>query len=139
MALGEPLSAAAQAVTLSGGNILFDGAAVNGHKTLADAGAVDAKEYHIEIRGTGGWELLRITYSTGSPDSAARPTPLASSNSGSAVTFSGGVEAFYVLPGTTSELVDLLNTTGSGAVSVLHHVGEFARISADQTHITLGT
>ncbi|MDZ7735891.1 MAG: hypothetical protein U5P41_07175 [Gammaproteobacteria bacterium] len=66
-------------------------------------------EYHVELRDDDdNWELLRIGYEQGSPDSAARPAPLASSNGGNAVSFSGGVEAFYVLPGLKGELQNLL-------------------------------
>lgn len=130
--LGEPLNAAAQAVTLSGGNIEFSGAALDGHKTFADAGAEDGKEYHIELRGSEGWELLRIEYTDGTPATAVRPSPLRSSNDNNSVAFAGAVEAVYALPGVLSELAELLDATeGNETHDILHRAGQIGSIDGD--------
>ncbi|MDZ7735890.1 MAG: hypothetical protein U5P41_07170 [Gammaproteobacteria bacterium] len=62
MVLGEPLNAAAQAVTLSGGNIQFDGAAVDGHQTFASAGANQVIPADVQHIGTTSNTSTKSSY-----------------------------------------------------------------------------
>lgn len=69
--------------------------------------------YYASFDTTGNWEVGIGTYSTTGP-TLTRTTILASSNSGSAVTFSGTVNVFVTYPAEKS-----VNLDGSGNVSAL--------------------
>ena len=68
--------------------------------------------YYSSFDATGNWEVGIGTYATGG--TLTRTTILASSNSGSAVTFSGTVNVFVTYPSEKS-----VNLDGSGNVSAL--------------------
>ena len=69
--------------------------------------------YYSAFDATGNWEVGIGTYSTTGP-TLTRTTILASSNSGTAVTFSGTVNVFVTYPAEKS-----VNLDGSGNVSAL--------------------
>ena len=69
--------------------------------------------YYSAFDATGNWEVGIGTYSTTGP-TLTRTTILASSNTGSAVTFSGTVNVFVTYPAEKS-----VNLDGSGNVSAL--------------------
>jgi len=69
--------------------------------------------YYSSFDATGNWEVGVGTYSTTGP-TLVRTTILASSNSGSAVTFSGTVNVFVTYPSEKS-----VNLDGSNNVSAL--------------------
>jgi hypothetical protein len=69
--------------------------------------------YYSSFDATGNWEVGLGTYSTTGP-TLTRTTILASSNSGTAVTFSGTVNVFVTYPSEKS-----VNLDGSGNVSAL--------------------
>lgn len=90
--------------TLSGSVTGFQSFAVVGNGNTTYYSAFDA---------TGNWEVGIGTYSTTGP-TLTRTTILASSNSGTAVTFSGTVNVFVTYPSSKS-----VNLDGSGNVSAL--------------------
>ena len=90
--------------TLSGSVTGFQSFAVVGNGNTTYYSAFDA---------TGNWEVGIGTYSTTGP-TLTRTTILASSNSGSATTFSGTVNVFVTYPAEKS-----VNLDGSGNVSAL--------------------
>lgn len=90
--------------TLSGSVTGFQSFAVVGNGNTTYYSAFDA---------TGNWEVGIGTYSTTGP-TLTRTTILASSNTGSAVTFSGTVNVFVTYPAEKS-----VNLDGSGNVSAL--------------------
>jgi hypothetical protein len=90
--------------TLSGSVTGFQSFAVVGNGNTTYYSAFDA---------TGNWEVGIGTYSTTGP-TLTRTSILASSNSGSAVTFSGTVNVFVTYPAEKS-----VNLDGSGNVSAL--------------------
>ena len=90
--------------TLSGSVTGFQSFAVVGNGNTTYYSAFDA---------TGNWEVGIGSYSTTGP-TLTRTTILASSNSGSAVTFSGTVNVFVTYPAEKS-----VNLDGSGNVSAL--------------------
>ena len=90
--------------TLSGSVQGFQAFTVVGNGNTTYYGATDT---------TGNWEVGIGTYSTTGP-TLTRTTILASSNSGSAVTFSGTVTVFVTYPSEKS-----VNLDGSGNVSAL--------------------
>jgi hypothetical protein len=89
--------------TLSGAVTGFQSFAVVGNGNTTYYGATDA---------TGNWEVGIGTYSTTGP-TLTRTTILASSNSGSAVTFSGSVSVFVTYPSEKS-----VNLDADGVMSV---------------------
>lgn len=90
--------------TLSGAVTGFQSFAVVGNGNTTYYGATDA---------TGNWEVGIGTYSTTGP-TLTRTTILASSNTGSAVTFSGSVSVFVTYPSEKS-----VNLDASGNASAL--------------------
>ena len=90
--------------TLSGSVTGFQSFAIVGNGNTTYYSAFDA---------TGNWEVGIGTYSTTGP-TLTRTTILASSNAGSAVTFSGTVNVFVTYPAEKS-----VNLDGSGNVSAL--------------------
>ena len=86
--------------------------AVTGFQSFAVVGNGNTT-YYSSFDATGNWEVGIGTYSTTGP-TLTRTTILASSNSGSAVTFSGTVNVFVTYPAEKS-----VNLDGSGNVSAL--------------------
>jgi len=86
--------------------------AVTGFQTFAVIGNTNTTFYSATDT-TGNWEVGLGTYSTSGP-TLTRTTIYASSNSGSAVTFSGTVSVFVTYPSGRS-----VNLDGSGNVSAL--------------------
>lgn len=86
--------------------------AVTGFQTFAVIGDTNTT-YYSATDTTGQWEVGLGTYSTTGP-TLTRTTIYASSNSGSAVTFSGVVSVFVTYPSGKS-----VNLDGSGNVSAL--------------------
>jgi hypothetical protein len=86
--------------------------AVLGFQTFAVIGDTNTT-YYSATDTTGQWEVGLGTYSTTGP-TLTRTTIYASSNSGSAVTFSGAVNVFVTYPSGRS-----VNLDGSGNVSAL--------------------
>lgn len=70
--------------------------AVTGYQSLAVVGNTNTT-YYSSYDASGNWEVGLGTYSTTGP-TLTRTTILSSSNSGSAVTFSGTVTVFITLP-----------------------------------------
>ena len=87
-------------------------ASVTGFQTFAVIGNGNTT-YYAATDASGNWEVGIGTYSTTGP-TLIRDTILASSNSGSAVTFSGTVNIFVTYPSEKS-----VNLDGSGNVSAL--------------------
>jgi hypothetical protein len=93
--------------TLTGSVVGFQTFAVIGNGNTTYYAATDA---------SGSWEVGIGTYSTTGP-TLTRTTILASSNSGSAVTFSGGVNVFVTYPSEKS-----VNQDANGNVNILTYV-----------------
>ena len=70
--------------------------AVTGYQSFAVIGNTNTK-YYAAYDSSGNWEVGIGTYSTTGP-TLTRTTILSSSNSGSAVTFSGTVNVFVTYP-----------------------------------------
>ena len=88
------------------------GGAVAGFQTFAVVGNANTT-YYSATDGSGNWEVGLGTYSTSGP-TLTRTTIYASSNSGSAVTFSGAVNVFVTYPSGKS-----VNLDASGNASAL--------------------
>jgi len=86
--------------------------AVSGFQSFAAVGNTNTT-YYAATDASGGWEVGLGTYSTSGP-TLTRNTVYASSNSGSAVTFSGTVTVFLTYPSGRS-----VNLDASGNVSAL--------------------
>ena len=86
--------------------------AVTGFQSFAVIGNTNTT-YYSATDGSGNWEVGLGTYSTTGP-TLTRTTVYASSNSGSAVTFSGAVNVFVTYPSGRS-----VNLNESGNVSAL--------------------
>jgi hypothetical protein len=82
---------------------------VTGFQSLAGVGNGNTT-YYSSFDQSGNWEVGLGTYSTTGP-TLTRTTIYSSSNSGSAVTFSGGVTVFVTYP--SSKSVNLDATTGT--------------------------
>ncbi len=82
---------------------------VTGFQSLADVGNGNTT-YYSAFDQTGNWEVGLGTYSTSGP-TLTRTTIYSSSNSGSAVTFSGSVTVFVTYPASRSVNQDA--TTGT--------------------------
>ena len=89
--------------------------AVAGFQTFAAIGNTNTT-YYSATDASGGWEVGLGTYSTTGP-TLTRTTIYASSNAGSAVTFSGAVNVFVTYPSGRS-----VNLDASGNVSALGNV-----------------
>ena len=85
---------------------------VTGYQSFAVVGNTNTT-YYAATDTSGNWEVGIGTYSTTGP-TLTRTTVVASSNSGSAVTFSGTVNVFVTYPSEKS-----VNLDGSGNVSAL--------------------
>jgi len=82
---------------------------VTGFQSLAGVGNGNTT-YYSSFDQSGNWEVGLGTYSTTGP-TLTRTTIYSSSNSGSAVTFSGSVNVFVTYP--SSKSVNLDETTGT--------------------------
>jgi hypothetical protein len=82
--------------------------AVTGYQSFSVVGNTNTT-YYSATDSTGAWEVGLGTYSTG-PATLTRTTILSSSNSGSAVTFSGTVNVFLTYP---SSRVGYINGDGT--------------------------
>lgn len=74
--------------------ISLDGAALSGHNTFADGGAINGASYSVGIREGAARQVGRATYTSGSPGTLTIDSILASTNSGSAITLSGNAEVY---------------------------------------------
>jgi len=108
--------------TLSGSVTGFQSFAVVGNGNTTYYSATDA---------SGNWEVGLGTYSTTGP-TLTRTTILSSSNSGSAVTFSGGVNVFVTYPSSKS-----VNLDASGNASALGTPAAF--VATNVTGLPLST
>ena len=99
--------------TTGTGSVTLDGA-VLGYQTFAVIGNGNTTFYTIADQGGANWEVGIGTYSTTGPV-LARTTVLASSNSGSLVTFTSGVKTVFV----TYPSEKSVNLDASGNVSAL--------------------
>jgi hypothetical protein len=82
---------------------------VSGYQSFAAIGNTNTT-YYSAFDTSGNWEVGVGTYSTTGP-TLTRTTILSSSNSGSAVTFSGTVNVFVTYPSTRSVNLDQVGTT----------------------------
>ena len=82
---------------------------VSGYQSFAAIGNTNTT-YYSAFDVSGNWEVGVGTYSTTGP-TLTRTTILSSSNSGSAVTFSGTVYVFVTYPSTRSVNLDQVGTT----------------------------
>jgi len=90
--------------------------AVTGFQTFATVGNTNTT-YYAATDATGNWEVGLGTYATSGP-TLTRTTVYASSNSGSAVTFSGTCNIFLTYPSGRSVNLDASgNVSGLGTVS----------------------
>jgi hypothetical protein len=111
---------------------------VTGYQSFAVVGNGNTT-YYAATDGSGNWEVGIGTYSTTGP-TLTRTTILSSSNSGSAVTFSGTVNVFVTYPSEKS-----VNLDGSGNVSALGTVssgvwqGTAVAVGYGGTGLTTGT
>jgi hypothetical protein len=103
-------------VTTGTGTVTLDGA-VTGYQSFAAVGNGNTTFYCIAGQGTSEWEVGIGTY-TSSGTTLSRDTVLASSNSGSLVTFSSGTKAVFV----TYPSEKSVNLDSSGNVSALGNV-----------------
>jgi hypothetical protein len=90
-------------------------ASVTGFQTFAIIGNGNTT-YYTATDASGNWEVGEGTYSTTGP-TLTRDTILSSSNSGSAVTFSGSVNVFVTYPSEKS-----VNQDADGNVNILTYV-----------------
>ncbi len=73
----------------------LDGAAIDGHNTFADGGAVSGTSYSVGIKDSGGARQVgRATYTSGTPDTLTVDSVLDSTNGGSAISLSGSAEVY---------------------------------------------
>jgi hypothetical protein len=91
-------------------------ATVTGYQSLAVVGNGNTT-YYAATDASGNWEVGIGTYATSGP-TLTRTTILASSNSGSAVTFSGTVTVFITYPSEKSVNQDASgNVTNAGTIT----------------------
>lgn len=103
---------------------------VTGYQSFAVVGNTNTT-YYAATDTSGNWEVGIGTYSTTGP-TLTRTTILSSSNSGSAVTFSGTVNVFVTYPSEKS-----VNLDGSGNVSALGTVSSGAIFTSSPTSFTM--
>ena len=94
--------------------------AVTGFQTFATIGNTNTT-YYSATDGSGNWEVGLGTYSTTGP-TLTRTTVYASSNAGSAVTFSGTVNVFVTQPSDVT-VVSSNNSGTSGQVLTSNGTG----------------
>jgi hypothetical protein len=103
--------------TTGTGNITVSGVAPTGYKALSTVLSVgDTFYYCIQSQTTAEWESGAGTYS--GSNVFVRTTVLASSNSGSLVTFSAGVKTVFLTLAAAQTLQTTPGTVGASAVNV---------------------
>ena len=110
--------------TTTGGTGTIDlGGAVSGFETFASNLSNSDTTYYAIVDSTNGtFEVGLGTFSTGSPNTLARTTPIASSNSNSKVNFASvAKDVFITLPASKMAFLDasgnLISTGGSSVVN----------------------
>ena len=112
--------------------------AVPGFQSFATIGNTNTT-YYSATDGSGNWEVGLGTYSTTGP-TLTRTTVYASSNSGSAVTFSGVVSVFVTYPsGRSVNLNELGNVSALGTVSSGTWQGSTVGVAYGGTGVTTST
>ena len=106
---------------------------VTGFQSFAVIGDANTT-YYTATDTSGNWEVGIGTYSTSGP-TLTRTTILSSSNSGSAVTFSGTVNVFVTYPSSTSVSTATANTfTDSQVVQAATATAEVVRVRGIDTN-----
>jgi hypothetical protein len=106
---------------------------VTGFQSFAVIGNTNTT-YYTATDTSGNWEVGIGTYSTSGP-TLTRTTILSSSNSGSAVTFSGTVNVFVTYPSSTSVSTATANTfTDSQVVQAATATAEVVRVRGIDTN-----
>ena len=101
--------------TTGTGTINLDGAVTNFETFAANLSNSDTTYYAIVDNTNGAFEVGLGTFSTGSPNTLARTTPIASSNSNSAVNFGAGTkEVFITVPASKMMVEDGDNNVSVG-------------------------
>ena len=101
--------------TTGTGTIDLDGAVTNFETFAANLSNSDTTYYAIVDNTNGAFEVGLGTFSTGSPNTLARTTPIASSNSNSAVNFGLGTkEVFITIPASKMVVEDGDNNVSVG-------------------------
>lgn len=112
--------------------------AVPGFQSFATIGNTNTT-YYSATDGSGNWEVGLGTYSTTGP-TLTRTTVYASSNAGSAVTFSGSVSIFVTYPsGRSVNLNELGNVSALGTVSSGTWQGSTVGVAYGGTGVTSST
>jgi hypothetical protein len=111
---------------------------VTGFQSFAVVGDTNTT-YYAATEASGSWEVGIGTYSTTGP-TLTRTTILASSNAGSAVTFSGTVNVFVTLPSTFIRFEQSENTTAPNATVYVSAITSSAgSTNADVAIVAKGT
>ena len=97
--------------TTGTGTINLGGAVTNFETFAANLSNSDTTYYAIVDNTNGAFEVGLGTFSTGSPNTLARTTPIASSNSNSAVNFGVGTKEVFIT--TPASKMAFLNASGS--------------------------
>ena len=97
--------------TTGTGTINLGGAVTNFETFAANLSNSDTTYYAIVDNTNGAFEVGLGTFSTGSPNTLARTTPIASSNSNSAVNFGAGTKDVFIT--TPASKMAFLNASGS--------------------------
>ena len=101
--------------TTGTGTINLGGAVTNFETFAANLSDSDTTYYAIVDNTNGAFEVGLGTFSTGSPNTLARTTPIASSNSNSAVNFGAGTkEVFITIPASKMMVEDGDNNVSVG-------------------------
>ena len=97
--------------TTGTGTINLGGAVTNFETFAANLSNSDTTYYAIVDNTNGDFEVGLGTFSTGSPNTLARTTPISSSNSNSAVNFGSGTKDVFIT--TPASKMAFLNASGS--------------------------
>jgi len=111
--------------------------AVSGFQSFAVVGNSNTT-YYSATDASGNWEVGIGTYSTTGP-TLTRTTILASSNSGSAVTFTGTVNVFVTYPSGKSVNLDDANIAQIPAINVTSGISYNANSITTNTTIPSGS
>ena len=122
-----------ETTTTTGTGTLSLAGAVTGFQDF-DAVMADSDTCYYALQGvdgsgvpTGEWEVGLGTFTSGSPDTLARTTVIASSNGGAAVNLSAGTKEIWQtvpavrFPTDLGKWVEIGDTTVSGATAVVEH------------------
>ena len=97
--------------TTGTGTINLGGAVTNFETFASNLSNSDTTYYAIVDNTNGDFEVGLGTFSTGSPNTLARTTPISSSNSNSAVNFGAGTKDVFIT--TPASKMAFLNASGS--------------------------